>query len=539
MMELELMQLPEQNEIMQSYYNDKSFIHTYFDYENEASSFPERLEELKQRAFNRKGIAQVIRSFMEPFGLSESAVRHLEELADDAVTVVGGQQAGILTGPLYSIHKAITVLLLARQQRSVLDVPVVPIFWVAGEDHDLNEINHVYTETEGRLTKEQIQDQFVLKLMASEAVYDQQEMTIFVKDVFKKFGETSYTGELLAEVLHAVEIEQTFTGFFVRLMNGLFAEEGLLFIDSAYEPLRKLESDYFHMLITKSEAIAAAVSDKERQFALEGFGIPVEAQTDAAHLFYVHSTGRVLLSREDGYFVNESVGIRFTEAELLTIAKEEPWLLSNNVTTRPLMQDLVFPVLAFVGGPGEIAYWALLKEAFHLLEMKMPIIVPRMSLTLVSRRVQKALKEKSFTVADVMAGSVPQAREAFLETIRDDQFETDVNEVQKMLVDEYEKIGNRIGMEEKMLQELLKKNLQFHSLQFDYLRRKAEEVSLHKHEATLRTFNLMEAELLPNGALQERIYTPYMYLNHHGPTLIQDLLQLPLELDGTHKVVFL
>lgn len=538
-MELELVQLPEQNEIMEAYNNDKAFIHTYFDYENKASAFPERVEELKKRAFKREEVAQVIRSFMEPFGLSDCASRHIDELADDAVTVVGGQQAGILTGPLYSIHKAITVILLARQQRAVLDVPVVPIFWVAGEDHDLNEINHVYTETDGQVAKEQIQDQFVLKLMASEAVFNQQEMTRFIKGVFKKFGETPYTGGLLEEVLQAVKKERTFTGFFVRLMNGLFAEEGLLFIDSAYEPLRQLEGDYFHMLITKSKEIATAVSDMESRFADEGFGSPVKAEEDAAHLFYIHSTGRVLLSRENGDFVNESAGIRFTEAELLTIAAEEPWLLSNNVTTRPLMQDLVFPVLAFVGGPGEIAYWALLKEAFHLLEMKMPIIVPRMSFTLVSRRVQKALQEQSFTVEDVMAGSVPQVRETFLEAIRDDQFEKDVEEAEQMLTAEYEKIGKRIGMEEKMLQELLHKNIHFHSRQFDYLKRKAEEVSLQKHEATLRTLSVLEVELLPNGTLQERVYTPYMYLNHHGPKMIQELLKLPLEVDSTHKVVYL
>ena len=79
---------------------------------------------------------------------------------------------------------------------------------------------------------------------------------------------------------------------------------------------------------------------------------------------------------------------------MLRIAKEEPWLLSNNVATRPLMQDMVFPVLAFVGGPGEIAYWAVLKEAFHHLGMKMPIIVPRMSMTLVTPQVKHALDEK-------------------------------------------------------------------------------------------------------------------------------------------------
>ena len=141
--------------------------------------YPERLKELTNRTFERRQLAETIRSFMEPFGISANATKHIDELAENAVAVVGGQQAGILTGPLYSVHKAITVILLARKQREKLGVPVVPVFWVAGEDHDLNEINHVYTETEGRATKHQYREKFVLKLMASDATYDKEIDGIF------------------------------------------------------------------------------------------------------------------------------------------------------------------------------------------------------------------------------------------------------------------------------------------------------------------------------------------------------------------------
>ena len=88
------------------------------------------------------------------------------------------------------------------------------------------------------------------------------------------------------------------------------------------------------------------------------------------------------------------------------------------------MQDMVFPVLAFVGGPGEIAYWAVLREAFHHLGMKMPVLVPRMSMTLVTPQVKHALEEKAFTVEDVISGKVFTAKENFMEGLRDDRLET-------------------------------------------------------------------------------------------------------------------
>lgn len=538
-MKIERLVLPEQNKIMQAYNNDKGFLHTYFDYENNQSSYGARLQELKERAFQRTELAATIHAFMEPFGISEKAAQHIKELENEAVAVIGGQQAGILTGPLYAVHKAITVIVQAKQQRQALGVPVIPVFWVAGEDHDLNEINHVYTEEDGTVSKTQIHDKFVLKLMASDATYDQQWMIDYVKDVFVKFGETAHTKTLLTDVLDAVSKEQTFTGFFVRLMNGLFAEEGLLFIDSAYERLRKLESDYFTQLIKRAEPIAQSIVHTEQQFNFQGYGLPIEAQVDAANLFYVHEVGRVLLTRRNGFYVNDHTGLKFTEEQLIQIAEETPELLSNNVATRPMMQDFLFPVLAFVGGPGEIAYWALLKEAFHTLDMKMPIIVPRMSMTLVSRRSAKILAECGFSVADVIAGKVATARNAFIDENRDERFVNAVNDVEEKLVNEYATLGDFLGEDEVMMQNLLVQNIAFHKTQFDYLKSKAEEALFIKHRVALRKLDAIEASIMPQGVLQERMYTPYDYLNSYGPTLIKDLLRLQYEVDGTHKVLYL
>ncbi|MER2089262.1 MAG: bacillithiol biosynthesis cysteine-adding enzyme BshC [Sporosarcina sp.] len=538
-MELEVMALQEKNKVMQSYNNDKEFLHTFFDYENEESSYPERLRELADRPFERRRLAEIIRSFMEPFGISTIADKHIDELSENAVVSIGGQQAGILTGPLYSVHKAITVILLAKKQREALGVPVVPVFWVAGEDHDLNEINHVYTEMEGRAVKHQYREKFVLKLMASDAEYDKKMMTSFVKDIFGKFGETAYTKNLKDDVLEAVELEDSFTHFFVRLMNGLFKEEGLLFIDSAFKPLRELESSYFVRLIEESEQIAEMISNKEELFEQKGYGSPLGTEIEAANLFYVHDTGRILLSRKDGYFVNDSSGIRFSKADLLRIASEKPWLLSNNVATRPLMQDMVFPVLAFVGGPGEIAYWSILKEAFHHLHMKMPIIVPRMSMTLVTPQVKHLLDEKSFTVEDVMSGGVITAREQFISGLNDERFDSVLHETEELLGKQYEKIAEFADRQGPTMQELLQKNLRFHTKQLDFLKGKAEEAVLLKHATALRAFGILEGELFPDDVLQERLYPPYTYLNSYGPTLIQDLLRLPFEMDGTHKIIYL
>ena len=98
MMEIETMELSNGNKVMQAYNHDEQFIHTFFDYINDTRSYHERLTELAGRPFLRKELSSVIRSFMEPFGISKKASAHLEELSDDGVVVIGGQQAGIMTG---------------------------------------------------------------------------------------------------------------------------------------------------------------------------------------------------------------------------------------------------------------------------------------------------------------------------------------------------------------------------------------------------------------------------------------------------------
>ncbi|MFP3489242.1 bacillithiol biosynthesis BshC, partial [Staphylococcus sp. SIMBA_130] len=98
---------------------------------------------------------------------------------------------------------------------------------------------------------------------------------------------------------------------------------------------------------------------------------------------------RILLERLNGRFEGKTASVSFSKEELLDLAERQPEDLSNNVVTRPIMQDLMFPVLGFVAGPGELAYWALLKPAFHTFGIKMPVIVPRLTFTFVERHIQK------------------------------------------------------------------------------------------------------------------------------------------------------
>lgn len=536
-MKLEQISLPVNNVVLADYWEKEANIHSFFAYPFEQQSFAKRASVLQKQSYKREALVEVIRSYMARFGVSEQAENYLQELEKGALAVVGGQQAGVLTGPLYSVYKAITVILIANEQRRLLDMPIVPIFWIAGEDHDIEEINHTYTVVNGDVQKRSYSKPSNKKTMASEMKIDQEMMEQLIVTVFKDFGETAYTEELLNEVLVASRDSETFTDFFASLMNRLFAKYGLLMIDSAYEPFRKFESDYFERLIEHNEEIASVVVEQEKALQQAGYGKPIGASIHNANLFYVRDGERFLLERKDGYFVNALAHIKLSKAELLQIAKLSPEKLSNNVVTRPLMQEMTLPVLAFVGGPGELAYWATLKRAFDILDLEMPIFVPRLNISIVTRKIQPLLDLHQLAFKDIVAGKVTTLKEQFIANVKNQQALSRIDEMQQALIAQYELLYARLTNDGLSLGKIIEKNKAFHIKQFDYLKNKIDEQTLQKYDVAIRQFNTIQSEILPNNEWQERMFNPYQLLNQYGPTFVDDLIQLPMAISPQHYIV--
>ena len=536
-MKLEQIAIPVHNRVLTDYWREDADIHSFFTYPYEQASFRKRAEQIAGRDYKREALVKVIRSYMERFGVSERAAKHLTELEAGAPAVVGGQQAGIFTGPLYSVYKAITVILLANEQRQALGMPVVPIFWIAGEDHDLDEINHTFTIVDGNVKKRGYSKRSHKKTMASTTQIDHDEMERLIRTVFKDYGETVYTETLLTEVLNASRSSETFTDFFTTLMNRLFANYGLLMIDAAYGPFRQYESEYFERLVEKNEEIARAVTVQEGALEKAGYGKPIGATENNANLFYVKEGERFLLERQEGHFVNSSASLKLTREELLQTAQNEPEKLSNNVVTRPLMQEMALPVLAFVGGPGELAYWAALKPAFGLLDLEMPIFAPRLNISVVSRKIQPLLERHQLTFEKIVDGEATKEKERFIASIQDEEALAQVDAMEEALSAQYETLSAHLNRNDLQLEHVVQKNRSYHNKQFAYLKQKIKERTVERHNNVVLQFDLMNAELLPNGGLQERVYTPYQYLNQYGPSFVDDMMGLPLVVGPQHFLV--
>ncbi|MGR3763760.1 bacillithiol biosynthesis cysteine-adding enzyme BshC [Rossellomorea sp. NS-SX7] len=539
-MELENLNIPAINQFASLYINQKEPVTSFFHYNiNQPDVYTRRLEDLKHREFPREELAGCIASYMTGLPSAFEVEESLEKFKKGAVTVVAGQQAGLLTGPLYTIHKIISIIKMARQQEEALNHPVVPVFWIAGEDHDYQEVNHIYLEKGNKIEKAGYPERVLEKKMTSDISFDKHVMKNWVKEIVQTLGETRHTNKLAFELNKMIDAEGDLVRFFAHFVMHLFKESGLLVIDSAYPPLRNLEKNHFHHLIESSQNITDAVLQQQEEIKKNGFSTQLDISPEAANVFININDERSLLERQGFDFKEKNSGSVIPGRELLAMLEKSPEIFSNNVVTRPMMQEWLFPTLAFIGGPGEIAYWGELKKAFEYTGLKIPPVVPRLSITLLEREVEKKLNQLGLSLPQVLIGGVNEEREKYWNSIKVPTLERDIAELEQLLQQTYSHIRDKSQRIDRGLNQIVDKNLSIHLYQFDYLRKRADKALREKHDKTFSDFTKVENCLRPNNGPQERTWNTLYFLNKYGESFIQDLTSLPMDFDGTHKVVYL
>ncbi|MEH6905077.1 bacillithiol biosynthesis cysteine-adding enzyme BshC [Neobacillus drentensis] len=542
-MEILNLSLPATNRFASNYLEQSPEIQSFFHYRyNEFTDDDKRVSELSNRSFPRVEVAEHIESFMKRFPSSEAVIKSIDKLkTNNSLVVIGGQQAGILTGPLYSIHKVISIIKLAEQKEKQLGIPVVPVFWIAGEDHDFQEVNHVFVPVNQKADKWTYPERVVKKKMVSDIQLNQEVCLTWMQNLIENFGETEHTNKLLEFAKEQVSISATFVDFFANIIMELFKDYGLLIVDSGNKEFRQLQKEFFKSQIFQHEAITDKLLEQQRKIEKSGFPITIEASEENANLFYYDQNmgERILLEYDRGKdrFVGKSGSLAFTREHLVVLAEENPAYLSNNVVTRPLMQEWLFPTIAFIAGPGEIAYWAELKLVFEHFDIKMPPIVPRLNITILDRSVETDVAELHLNLADVLSGGTEKGRHQFLESIKDKEVESLFSITKDQLVKQYRQLEAKTLELDRGLLPLLKKNESYLIKEIEFLEKKLDESVRLKHDNIIKKYARVDLALRPDGFPQERVWNIFYYLNQYGLNIINDLMTGSFEFDGRHKVM--
>ncbi|MEW9108802.1 MAG: bacillithiol biosynthesis cysteine-adding enzyme BshC [Cytobacillus gottheilii] len=542
-MEMLNLSLPAANKFATEYIIQSDRISPYFDYRyNESQSYEKRIHELEGRSFMREELASYIEQFMGKFPASEQVGISLKKLQqNNSAVVIGGQQAGIMTGPLYSIHKVLSIVAFAKEKEKELQVPVVPVFWIAGEDHDYPEVNHIFTKSGAKMNKVVYPEKVLEKKMVSNIAFDQNICREWVDGILESYGETAFTKDVMIILDEAIQKSDTFVDLFAYIIMAMFKDTGLLLVDSGDRQFRQLQKEILKKQIRLSKEVTQSVFMQQENLKNAGISNSIDITAHAANLFYYDEKqhDRLLLEyhQESALFSDKEQTIQFSLEELLQVAEESPEKLSNNVVTRPITQELLFPTLAFIAGPGEIAYWAELQQAFRHFSIQMPPLVPRINFTLLERDIETDLNELEVRLEDVLANGIEEQKNAFLQSIQSDQADSLFASLQADVNKHYRCIEDYAKTDTKGVVQLLKKNEQKVIEHIQFLQQKIQEDIQLQHSHIINKYDRTGTALKPDGAPQERVWNALYFMNRYGLEFFQQILNHPLPFDGSHVVV--
>ncbi|MBM7571725.1 bacillithiol biosynthesis cysteine-adding enzyme BshC [Aquibacillus albus] len=540
-MRIDAVKLSTNNRLAIDYYQSDKAIMKYFDYlPFESATFQQRLADLKERQFNRFSLSEVLKQLNTDWDAPDSTLENIERLKDDnSVVVIGGQQAGLLTGPLFTIHKIVSIIHLAKKQEENLQVPVIPVFWIAGEDHDFEEINHILLAKKDRMQKYKIKQQVTNKQAMSSLELDKDAASHWIKQIFMDIPETEYTKDLYGLINKELDKSSSYVDFFARIILNLFEKEGLVLVDSGSPLVRELERNHFCELIDKQPWISKGVYQQTQKMKSNGYSVSIDAEENDAHVFYHKDGERILLIRdEEGNWVGKQNECRLTTDELLHIAKHKPELLSNNVVTRPLMQELLFPSLAFLGGLGEVAYWSVLKPAFEAIEIKMPPVLPRLSFTLMDRKIEKKLQHFGLDPIQVINRGLDQDKGNWLASQTSPPIELLTEQVKDSFDRAHKPLRNLANSLGPDLGGLAEKNLIYIFEDLHFLQDKMKKSLENKNKHAIESFNHMQTMLRPEGGLQERSWNVIPFINSFGTDFINQMVEHTYDFEQSHYIIY-
>jgi bacillithiol biosynthesis cysteine-adding enzyme BshC len=506
----------------------------------------ERLERHRHDRADAKRVAEALEAYNKRIGASGAALANIDRLTAGAPAVVGGQQAGLFTGPVLVIYKALSVIHAARWAEQKIGRPVVPVFWIAGEDHDWQEANHAFiVSNETGLVRIAVERDEHPRTSVSRTKLGRGRMEGAMRELAASLPDSEHKPALLDRIEAAAARAETLSEWFGALMADLFAEDGLILMDADDPAIRAVEAPMFRRMAAENEALEAAFASAESKLRRLGYTVQAELQPGGANLFMFRDERfggigpgapageRVMLYRNGGKFVDKRRTFALERGELERLALEAPDLFSNNVLTRPLMQDYVLPVLATVLGQGEIAYWAQVGEAFRTFGMEMPIIVPRMSFTVTDGAIRKRMEMFGLTLEDVCE-RLEERKRAWLAKHDSLPVERLFAEAAQRFDALYDPLLAELAAADAGLGPLGQKNKEKIREQIRWLEQKALESRSRRFEADVKRFDRIGDWLAPGGRQQERVLNMAAMWNAWGGGWLDALRTVPFHPLGGH-----
>lgn len=526
------------SKLFKTYVNDFPELNDF--YETNPFDESEVARRIKRFEFdgNRQKSAEILAAFNRQFEVRQETLDNLERLKENeqALAIVTGQQMGVYGGPLYTILKIVSTLHIAEQLEDRFNRPVIPVFWLADEDHDYDEVRSLNILNRESVKKIALPaENSPLPSVAEIELPDKLEW--FREQLKESLYETDFSDDLWKLLDETFVPGRSFLAAFGTFISKLFSKHGLVLAGSNFTAFKRATSGILQQSITKADEIRHSLEEQSEKI---GGKYHQQATLYDSNLFYLDDElGRTKISRNgDGWGAGEAKD--WETSKLLDEIAEHPEKFSPNVFMRPVLQDTLLPTLGYVAGPGETAYYGQMKQMYSCFGLTMPVIYPRLSGTMIEPAIDRILGELPFEfheynnrIEDLESDYVDRTEQIDIEAIFSEW---------KEKVEQLSESGKRkIADVDPTLKGAVGNAKATYFGELDKLKGKVYRAVKKQDETQLKRIRRIKANLFPEGGLQERCIAGIFFMNKYGIGLWDELLTSLEENEqfDHHKLIYL
>jgi bacillithiol biosynthesis cysteine-adding enzyme BshC len=535
--------IPHQSKLFLEYLSDPTTLREFYPgavrFHHE---LPARAPEvLAAHKTDRNGLCDALLDLNTSWGAGEETLKNIQLLRDpDSVAVVSGQQAGLFSGPLYTIYKALSAVKLAGclTQRKT---KAVPVFWIATEDHDFPEVAKAeFIARDCRLASVEVSAGLHQEGQPVGRVVIDDSINEVLNKLFELLPSSEFTSDLEDLLRDAWRPGRGYGEAFARMMTALLGGHGLVLLDPLDSRLKALAAPLYAEAALHAHEIATAIEVRSRRLVEAGYHAQVTASENSFPLFLHDASGarHAVTRTADGKYATKQNDQSYSAEELSTMALAQPERFSPNVTLRAVVQDYLLPTIAYYGGAAEIAYFAQTGEVYRLLNRPTTPILPRSSLTMIESHTGRVLERYGLSLADLFAGPENVSKRVVEEYLGADtaksfaRTEEDVNS-------QLDALREQLRSVDPTLADALETGRRKINYQLDGLRTRFVRAQMARDEAAQRQLLRAFEQLYPNKNLQERHINVTSLLARHGRYVIEWIYNAINIGSNEHQIVYL
>ncbi len=480
------------SKLIVDYLDEKSELQSLYNRFPRIENFEEQIDE-KSKNFplqNRQILVSALEKQYQNSAVSESTSQNIQLLKlSNTFTITTGHQLNLFTGPLYFLYKiAATIKLCKELKQKYTTQNFVPIYWMATEDHDFDEINYFnFKDKKFRWNRESKGPVGRLSTEGLDLVFE----------AFSKEIGIGNNANYLLELFKKSYLEHQNLASATRfLANELFKNEGLVILDGDCAELKKLFVPY-----AKNELLHQTSFKKVNETLPKLQAYTIQVNPREINLFYIQNELRERILFENGNYKINNTTLSFSESEILTELEKNPENFSPNVILRPLYQEVILPNLCYIGGGGEIAYWLELKSNFEANNVTLPILLVRNSVLLVTEKQASKMDKLGLSWNEIF---MPQQQLSDKKTKDFSAFTIDFSEQKTILKKQFEALHEIALQTDKSFTGAVKAQEKKQIKGLENLEKRLLKAERKNHASKLERIFEIQNELFPNKSLQER-----------------------------------